>query len=182
MSESLDMPAQRLDVCDVTKALVPGSYSWAEAEHNAGRPCARYDRRIGFHICHTSDLDSDYPNKAEDLAALDWEHLRERDWDPSSIRNEVKTFLRFGACRLILDSGFPGVVVPDYLQGKPELCLEIGYNMVKPIPDLELRAAGISATLSFHGEAFKCWIPWDAINHIVSAVNPAVASSWKHNR
>ena len=41
--------------------------------------------------------------------------------------------------------------------------LEYGHSMAKPIPDLEISDAGISATLSFANKSHKTFVPWEAI-------------------
>jgi hypothetical protein len=41
--------------------------------------------------------------------------------------------------------------------------LEYGYSLAKPLPDLEVTDAGISATLSFGGQSTKTFVPWAAV-------------------
>lgn len=60
-------------------------------------------------------------------------------------------------------------VLPAHLKEKdPEgylhlQTLEIGLDMVVPIPNLDVGDAGIRATLSFARTPFECWIPWSTI-------------------
>jgi hypothetical protein len=62
-----------------------------------------------------------------------------------------------------LDPRRPGVVVPAHLAAQPHLVREVGYDMPRPIPDLDVGRAGIAATLSFHQEPFTCFVPWSAV-------------------
>lgn len=57
----------------------------------------------------------------------------------------------------------PGVLVPEYLREHPQLVLEIGLDMVVPIPDLRLDDEGFSGTLSFARTPTFCRVPWDAV-------------------
>jgi hypothetical protein len=49
------------------------------------------------------------------------------------------------------------------------LCLQIGYDLPVPIPDLTIDDTGVRATLSFRREPFLCSVPWAAIYLIVDA-------------
>ena len=62
-----------------------------------------------------------------------------------------------------LDPRSDDVRVPAGFKKQAQLVLQIGYNMVPPIPDLELGDDGIQCTLSFSKVAHRCWIPWDAV-------------------
>jgi stringent starvation protein B len=62
-----------------------------------------------------------------------------------------------------LDPRRTGVIVPAELKSSPRVVLEYGLNMPIPIPDLDIREDGISATLSFHEKPFKTWVPWTAV-------------------
>ncbi len=41
--------------------------------------------------------------------------------------------------------------------------LNVGYDMAKPIPDLQLNEKGMSGTLSFAGTPFFCVVPWECV-------------------
>jgi hypothetical protein len=56
-----------------------------------------------------------------------------------------------------------GVVIPSHLYDKGPVGFEIGYNMLKPIPDLEVTDDGVSCSLSFGGSNYGCFFPWDKI-------------------
>ncbi|MCC6553958.1 MAG: hypothetical protein IT372_13185 [Polyangiaceae bacterium] len=62
-----------------------------------------------------------------------------------------------------LDPRRPGVSVPRWFTGQPQLVLQVGMNMPIPIPDLKVDDEGISCTLSFSRTPFWCRIPWHAI-------------------
>lgn len=67
-----------------------------------------------------------------------------------------------------LDPRRPGVSVPKWLAGQPQLVLQIGLNMAIPIPDLKVDDEGISCTLSFNRSPFWCRLPWHAIWALMS--------------
>jgi stringent starvation protein B len=62
-----------------------------------------------------------------------------------------------------LDPRRPGVAVPKWFTGQPQLVLQIGLNMPIPIHDLKVSDEGISCTLSFSRTPFWCRLPWHAI-------------------
>ncbi len=62
-----------------------------------------------------------------------------------------------------LDPRAKGVVVPLHLRQSPQLVLQVGFDMPKPIPDLRVDDAGIFGTLSFGGSPFSVTVPWDAV-------------------
>jgi stringent starvation protein B len=66
-----------------------------------------------------------------------------------------------------LDPRRPGVVVPKWFLGQPQLVLQVGLNMPIPIPDLKVDDDGVSCTLSFSRSPFWCCIPWSAIYALV---------------
>lgn len=55
------------------------------------------------------------------------------------------------------------MVVPVGFRKQPQLVLQVGLNMPVPIPDLHLDDDGISCTLSFSREAFRCVVPWSSV-------------------
>lgn len=66
-----------------------------------------------------------------------------------------------------LDPRRPGVVVPKWFIGQPQLVLQVGLNMAIPIPDLKVDDDGVSCTLSFSRTPFWCSIPWSAVYALV---------------
>jgi hypothetical protein len=65
--------------------------------------------------------------------------------------------------RLVVHPWYPGVVLPPQLHDLPHVMLEYELDPVVPIPDLEVTAAGVRATLSFGREPFATFIPWLAV-------------------
>jgi hypothetical protein len=75
-------------------------------------------------------------------------------------------FLRLiagGEMMVHLDATRDGVVVPGSFAGRQDLALAFGRDLATPIPDLEVDAQGIRATLSFDRRPFHCTLPWEAI-------------------
>ena len=66
-----------------------------------------------------------------------------------------------------LDPRRPGVIVPKSFTGQPQLILQLGLNMVIPIPDFKLDDECMSCTLSFNRMPFWCRLPWTAIYALV---------------
>lgn len=62
-----------------------------------------------------------------------------------------------------LDAQKPGVVLPEYLQGRTQICLEFAYDLPIPIKDLKLDENGISGTLNFDGSSHFVSVPWTAV-------------------
>jgi stringent starvation protein B len=62
-----------------------------------------------------------------------------------------------------LDPRGAGVVVPLHFKRQPRLVLQVGLNMVVPIPDLRLDDEGLSCTLSFNRTPFHCIVPWTSV-------------------
>jgi len=88
---------------------------------------------------------------------------------PASKREVLTAILARGDAFLHLDARHTGVDVPPWLKGDPNLCLQLGYDLPVPIPDLALDEDGVRATLSFRREPFLCVVPWAAIFLIVDA-------------
>jgi stringent starvation protein B len=65
-----------------------------------------------------------------------------------------------------LDSRRPGVIVPATLK-QPQLVLQLGMNLPKPIRDLIIDDKGFSATLGFGSTSSAVFIPWSAVYLIV---------------
>lgn len=68
-----------------------------------------------------------------------------------------------------LDPRREGVVVPKHFGQQAQLVLQIGLNMPRPIPDLEVDDDGISCTLSFGGTPFWCRMPWSSVFALVGS-------------
>lgn len=62
----------------------------------------------------------------------------------------------------------PGVLVPQSLQKKSYVVLQVGFDMPVPIPDLRVTEEGVSGTLSFRGVPFFCVVPWDAVSALIN--------------
>lgn len=83
---------------------------------------------------------------------------------PPSHRDELLSILRTGASAYVdLDPQFPGVVLPDALRASAQVTLEYGERLPVPIPDLEVGAEGIAATLSFQRVPARTFVPWGAV-------------------
>lgn len=80
------------------------------------------------------------------------------------IANEL---LRGPSLFVHLDPRRPGVIVPKSFTGQPQLVLQVGLNMVIPIPDLKVDDDGISCTLSFNRVPIFCRLPWSSIYALV---------------
>lgn len=73
------------------------------------------------------------------------------------------SLLSEGWVALHLDARRPGVVVPAPFSSQAQLVLQYGRSMPIPIPDLEVTAAGVSATLSFSRVPHRTYVPWSAV-------------------
>ena len=80
------------------------------------------------------------------------------------------TLLSEGWVSLHLDARRPGVVVPAPFSSQTHLVLQYGRSMPIPIPDLEVTAAGVSATLSFSRVPHRTYVPWSAV-YVVACTN-----------
>ena len=61
-----------------------------------------------------------------------------------------------------------GVLLPPHLRRQPRVVLQYGLNMPVPIPDLEVSAEGLGATLSFQRMPTWTFVPWTAVFAIVN--------------
>lgn len=88
--------------------------------------------------------------------------------------------IKQGDVFIALDPRVKGVVVPLHFKqgGSSELTLQFGFNMPKPIPDLEWDDDGVRATLSFSNSPFYCVIPWAAV---YSIHNGRVGKTWNES-
>ena len=68
-----------------------------------------------------------------------------------------------------LDPRAEQVHVPAWFKKQPQLVLQIGLNMPKPIPDLNVDDDGISCTLSFSNTPYFCRLPWSAVYALIGA-------------
>src|SRR3954465_4773234 len=68
-----------------------------------------------------------------------------------------------------LDPRGDSVSVPAWFKRQPQLVLQIGLNMPKPIPDLTVDDAGISCTLSFSNTPHYCHLPWASVYALIGA-------------
>ena len=68
-----------------------------------------------------------------------------------------------------LDPRGEQVQVPAWFKRQPQLVLQIGLNMPKPIPDLNVDEQGISCTLSFSNAPHFCFLPWASVYALIGA-------------
>jgi stringent starvation protein B len=68
-----------------------------------------------------------------------------------------------------LDPRGEQVSVPAWFKRQPQLVLQIGLNMPKPIPDLNVDDDGISCTLSFSNTPHYCHLPWASVYALIGA-------------
>jgi stringent starvation protein B len=68
-----------------------------------------------------------------------------------------------------LDPRAEHVQVPEWFKRQPQLVLQIGLNMPKPIPDLNVDDQGISCTLSFSNTPHYCFLPWASVYALIGA-------------
>ena len=68
-----------------------------------------------------------------------------------------------------LDPRGEQVQVPAWFKRQPQLVLQIGLNMPKPIPDLNVDDDGISCTLSFSNSPHYCHLPWASVYALIGA-------------
>lgn len=94
--------------------------------------------------------------------------------EPPGKREALERLLHHGDVLLQLDPRVDGVQVPAGFTDQPLLVLRIGLDMPVPIPDLEIDAGGVSATLSFNRQPHACRIPWDAVFGMVSESGQAL--------
>ena len=68
-----------------------------------------------------------------------------------------------------LDPRGEQVQVPPWFKRQPQLVLQIGLNMPKPILDLNVDDQGISCTLSFSNAPHYCHLPWSSVYALIGA-------------
>jgi stringent starvation protein B len=82
-------------------------------------------------------------------------------------KDVARGLLLRGTVFVHLDPRADGVVVPPWLAREPQLVLQVGLDMVVPIPDLRIDDEGVSGTLSFSRAPFTCSVPWAAVFAVV---------------
>ena len=83
-----------------------------------------------------------------------------------SKKETLLAYLARGVAMVHLDARRPGVSVPAQYEADAHLRLNLSYRY--SIPDLEVGADGVEATLSFGGRPFHCVLPWPSIFGITS--------------
>ena len=79
---------------------------------------------------------------------------------PSCSADDIRQMLASGDVMVHLDARLPGVVVPEYLAGQPDLGLVLSHRFRHPI---FLEDDAIYAALVFSGVPSECVIPYEAI-------------------
>ncbi len=78
--------------------------------------------------------------------------IARRMLERGSIFVHVNPFLNPFECQL-----------PLKLKGNRHVVLHVGFEMPKPIPDLFFNDLGFGGTLSFTGQPFYVWVPWETV-------------------
>ena len=76
-------------------------------------------------------------------------------------KETLLAYLARGIAMVHLDARRPAVVVPPQYAMDAHLRLNLSYRY--GIPDLDISAERIRATLSFGGRPFRCLIPWGSV-------------------
>lgn len=82
-------------------------------------------------------------------------------------KDVARGLLLRGTVFVHLDPRGEGVIVPPWLQGNPQLVLQVGLDMPVPILDLRVDDEGVFGTLSFSRSPFTCSVPWSAVFAVV---------------
>ena len=77
--------------------------------------------------------------------------------------------VRRGNLYIHLDPRRPGVEVPPWRLETAHLTLEVGLDMLVPIPDIRFTDEAMTGTLRFNGLFFKCTVPWTAVFALVGS-------------
>lgn len=87
-------------------------------------------------------------------------------------QTDLLDLLKMGQVNLHVNTRVQGVQIPDYLRPKETVCLTVGHNMPKPIPDLRVDEVGVFGTLHFPrtGDEY-CALPWLAIYALIAGEN-----------
>lgn len=83
-------------------------------------------------------------------------------------KDVLGALLEEGNVFLHIDPHASGVRIPHHLRDRPTVVLELGYEMAIPIPDLDISAQGVNATLSFGQAPFFCHLPWKSVFAMIS--------------
>ncbi len=97
---------------------------------------------------------------------------------PEDDRGEEKLFafeklVEVGMVMVTLDTRRKGVQVPARFRNDLQLHLNFSHRF--GIDDFLYDEHGVQASLSFHGQAFRCVVPWTAVYMMRSHVDQAVA-------
>lgn len=91
-----------------------------------------------------------------------------KDYGKPSKKDVTRALLlRTGTIFIHLNPRSAQTYVPVKLRNQDQVVLQIGLDMPVPIPDLRVDDEGIYATLSFHGVAYTCSVPWKAVFAVV---------------
>ena len=82
-------------------------------------------------------------------------------------KDVARALLLKGTVFVHLDPRSDDVVVPAWLKRQPQLVLQVGLDMLIPIPDLRVDDSGVYGTLSFNRNPFTCSVPWHAVFAVV---------------
>lgn len=92
----------------------------------------------------------------------------------------TKNILNAGQSVLIhFDGTSTSVKIPDYLKNNKQVILQFAYELPVPIQNLLVDNKGISGVLSFSGNPFHCFVPWNEI--VVISNELGQSKSWTSN-
>lgn len=66
-----------------------------------------------------------------------------------------------GPTQTVIDATHDKVIVPNYLKQEPRLPINWSYSF--KVNDFNFDMNGIQGTLSFNGNTFRTYVPWDAV-------------------
>ena len=78
-------------------------------------------------------------------------------------RTTLEALLAHGAVLIHVDARRAEVSVPQRFRADPSLVLRFGYNLDPAITDLVIDDEGLSGTLTFSGQPYRCVLPWTAV-------------------
>lgn len=99
------------------------------------------------------------PHDIESIGAL-------RDEDDASApdkRRTLEALLARGPVLVHVDARRAEVDVPPRFRADPSLVLRFGYNLSPAITDLVVDDEGVSGSLTFAGQPYRCVLPWTAV-------------------
>lgn len=88
----------------------------------------------------------------------------------------VTDLLRLGPVYLHIDPSVDQVVIPSGFMGRPKVVLVIGDESTGR--DMEITPEGFFGTLTFRGEPYTCFVPWDATFAVYPKQGHGVV--WRH--